>query len=234
MTANTLPRAAEDLSANRTLAERAIDRIRSLILNGDVKPGDRLRLEELSQALQLSMTPIREALRRLEQLGLVQNVPHKGARVVPTSVEELTDLYEARLAVEPIAVAKAAANFTEEMYQQGLQHLQRLRSAEDAHDYPAMWRAHTDFHFLLYRASGSAWLLRAIEPMWERTQCYRTGYEGLMLGRDVEHYEILEDCRKRDGATAKRRMHNHLARIGNRTAHVLDETVQDPLTLVEI
>jgi DNA-binding GntR family transcriptional regulator len=230
----SIPKSSEDAFAVRTLAEHAIDRIRALILNGDVKPGERLRLEELADALQLSMTPIREALRRLEQLGLVESVPHKGARVTPISVAELTDLYEARLAIEPEAVGKAALNFTEDLYFRGEAHLKALRSAEDAGDFPAMWKAHTDFHFLLYRASGSAWLLRAIGPMWERTQCYRTGYEGLMIGRDVEHYEILQDCRVRDAERARKRMHNHLARIGNRTAQVLDPSAGHALALIEI
>ena len=212
----------DDESPNRTLAENALDRIRSLILSGELAPGSRLRLDELASQLHLSHMPVREALRRLEQLGLAQHIPHKGARVTPITPEELVDLYRARLAVEPLAVRQAASNFTAELYQTGLHLLEDLRLAEAGGDNFTMWKAHADFHFLLYRASRSAWLLRTIEPLWERAQCYRTGFEPLMVqGRQEEHLRILEACQRLDGEEATRRTHNHLAVMGNRMSALL-------------
>jgi DNA-binding GntR family transcriptional regulator len=218
---------------NRTLAEDALDQIRQLILTGAVMPGDRLRLEELAERLNLSHTPIREALRHLEQLGLVQNIPHRGARVVPITGEELKDLYEARLALEPLAVQRAAEHFTEELFQSGLRVLDRLHKAESEGEFSAMWKAHTDFHFLLYRASHSEWLLRSIGPMWERAQCYRIGYERMMATREEGHLKILEACRRHEGEHANRKMHNHLAVMGNQMISFLSKGAGVPLPLVE-
>ena len=224
---HSLPLTEEADAGNRTLAERALDHIRSLILRGVIAPGERLRLEELAATLQLSPMPIREAVRRLVQLGLVEHIPHRGARVVPITVEEVIDLYGARLAVEPLAVERAAKRFTDELYQDGLDLLQDLVDAEAAEDNVAMWNAHANFHFLIYRASASAWLLRTIEPMWERAQCYRTGCGPLMLpGRNEEHLGILVACRKKDQAEASRLMHNQLATVGNRMAELLGSSAE--------
>lgn len=231
----SLPLTDEAESPSRTLAERALDNLRGLILTGVLAPGERLRLEELATTLRLSPMPVREAVRRLEQLGLVQHIPHRGARVTPNTVEEFVDLYEARLAVEPLAVRKAAGLFTEEAYQAGLALLQRLHSAEAEANTLAMWKAHAEFHFLIYRTGRSAWLLRTIEPMWERAQCYRIGYESLMIqGRQEEHLRILAACRRRDAEQASNLMHNHLAVMGNRMTKLLGGKLEDPFPLKDI
>ena len=81
---------------------------------GDLAPGERLPIEELGVALGMSAMPIREALRRLDAAGLVENIPHRGARVTELSIADLAEVYEARLALEPLAVRRAAERFNAE------------------------------------------------------------------------------------------------------------------------
>jgi DNA-binding GntR family transcriptional regulator len=212
----------------RTLSGDALGRIRELILTGVLRPGDRLRLEELATKLRTSPMPIREAIRRLEQLGLVVHIPHRGATVAPITVEELVDLYGVRLLVEPDAVYKAAGFFTEELFRDGLELLRRLDQAERSGDNITLWEAHTNFHFLFYRASRSAWLLRTIEPLWERAQCYRTGFGVFTLeGRHQQHLDILTACSRNDAVEASRLLYNHLAAVGNRMVEVLGGEAKD-------
>jgi DNA-binding GntR family transcriptional regulator len=208
---------------NRTLAEGAINAIKEMILDGTLRSGQRLQLEQLAEALQLSQTPIREALRRLEQLGLVEHIPHIGAHVVPLSVAELYDLYTTRIALEPLAVEKAASRFSEELYRRGKESLARLKAAQKNSDQQGMWKAHEEFHFLLYSTSGSPWLLRSIKPLWERAQCYRSGYEELMNSRMGEHAQILTACQRGKVEEAHTLTHNHLARMGNRMIEILGD-----------
>src|SRR4051812_22550878 len=86
---------------DRTIAERAFSAVHAAIVNGQFAPGHRLRTKELAAFSKISPTPIREALPRLEAVGLVENVPHKGARVADLSLDDLRDLYEVRLRLEP-------------------------------------------------------------------------------------------------------------------------------------
>ena len=80
---------------------------------GELPAGTPLRLDELARSLGMSISPIREAVRQLEALGLAKHVPHQGARVLDFDVEELRDLFQIRLALESLAVRRAAERFTD-------------------------------------------------------------------------------------------------------------------------
>ena len=99
---------------HRTMAEYALEQLREAIILGELPAGTPLRLDELARSLGMSISPIREAVRQLEALGLAKHVPHQGARVLDFDVDELRDLFEVRLALESLAVRRAAERFTEE------------------------------------------------------------------------------------------------------------------------
>src|ERR671924_949328 len=96
---------------HRTMAEAALDELREAIVLGELVPGTPLRLEDLAASLGMSISPIREAVRQLEALGLAEHVPHHGAKVVALDVEELRELFSIRLALETMAVRRAAELF---------------------------------------------------------------------------------------------------------------------------
>src|SRR5690349_24945016 len=93
------------------MAEAALERLRESIILGELTPGAPLRLEELAQRLGMSISPIREAVRQLEALGLAERVAHHGAKVMGLDVEELRGLFSIRLAIETMAVRRAAQLF---------------------------------------------------------------------------------------------------------------------------
>ena len=95
-----------------TLADAATAELRERILSGELESGAPLRLEELARSLGTSISPVREAVRKLEALGLAVHVAHRGSRVKELDVDDLRDTYEARLALEPVAVARAAGRIT--------------------------------------------------------------------------------------------------------------------------
>src|SRR5215471_2437184 len=90
------------------MAEAALERLREAIIMGELTPGTPLRLEDLAHRLGMSISPIREALRQLEALGLAEHMPHHGAKVMRLDVEELRQLFSIRLALEGMAVRRAA------------------------------------------------------------------------------------------------------------------------------
>lgn len=204
---------------SRTLADRAFAVLHEAILVGRLEPGRRLPIEELAVALEMSPMPVREALRRLDAVGLVEHVPHRGARVTQLSVDDVTEIYEARLALEPLAVRHAAERLTDE-------HAARARAAFDAlakvvrRPGARTWPAHTEFHFTLYRATGSKWLLRLITPLWESAERYRMAAwpKARLSMRQDEHRAILDAVLARQPDLAARLMHDHLAITANELA----------------
>ena len=207
---------ASAIDSHRTLADRAFTALHDAIVAGHLAPGERLPIEELGAELGMSAMPIREALRRLDAAGLVENIPHRGARVTELSIEDLAEVYEVRLALEPLAVARAAERFDADHAAEASGRLAALTALRDANT-PETWAAHTAFHFALYEAADSSWLLRLIEPLWETSQRYRlaTKIAPKLQARRAEHEQILRACIEHDAELAARDLYNHLAATAN-------------------
>lgn len=206
---------------HRTLAEKAFSSLHQAILTGALKPGERLPIEEVAESLGMSPMPVREAVRRLDLLGLVQNIPHKGARVTGLSVEDLSEIYELRLALEPLAVYRAAEVFTDVDSERAQAMLDVLNSAPDGS--AETWRAHSAFHLGLYAVGGSRWLMRLIQPLWESNERYRLAIaEKSKVGRRRhEHESILRACAEHDPSRAAYELYNHLATTANAEAKAM-------------
>jgi DNA-binding GntR family transcriptional regulator len=158
---------ADTAVRHRTMAEAALERLREAIIMGELTPGTPLRLEDLARQLGMSISPIREAVRQLEALGLAEHVPHHGAKVMALDVEELRELFAIRLVLEGMAVRRAAELLEPGDVERARKHLTAYDEARRRGDIRAAVRAHGAFHFALYDAARSAWLLRLIRPAWD-------------------------------------------------------------------
>ncbi|HET8558399.1 MAG TPA: GntR family transcriptional regulator [Gaiellaceae bacterium] len=196
-----------------TMAEAALERLREAIILGELTPGTPLRLEDLARSLGMSISPIREAVRRLEALGLAEHVPHHGAKVVALDIEELRELFSIRLALEAMAVRRGAELFDEGDEQAARAHLAELDEARRAGDARTAVRAHTAFHFTLYEAARSGWLLRLIRPAWDSCERYRPVLLGSGSPQDRHadlDRELLDACTAHDPDRAADALHAHL------------------------
>ena len=196
---------------HRTLAEKAYETLHTAIITGVLRPGARLPIEELAVHLDMSPMPIREAVRRLDAVGLVDNVPHRGARVRALSVTDLGEVYEARLALESLAIRRAAARFTDARAEHARQCLRELENVSDETS-AVTSAAHADFHFAFYEAAESAWLLRLIQPLWQVSERYALEWPQVrrLDERAPEHREILAACESNPDRAAEA-LHEHLA-----------------------
>lgn len=198
----------------RTMAESVAAEIHHLILTGEFAPGEALRIQDLAERFQTSSMPVREALRQLSATGIVDVAPHRGARVARISVEDLDDTFAVRLALEPMATRLAAENMTEQQVALAADAFDRYMALLDSGDVDHARRAHAEFHFAIYHAAGSKWLLRAIDPVWHNTERYRFawGDGGAEQRRraHTEHLRILTTCRDGDVEAAATAMQEHL------------------------
>jgi DNA-binding GntR family transcriptional regulator len=164
----------------------------------------------------MSAMPIREALRRLDAAGLVENIPHRGGRVTQLSIADLSEVYEGRLALEPLAIARAAARFDDGRETLASERLAVLDGLVEENS-PETWAAHTAFHFALYEAGDSSWLLRLIRPLWETSQRYRlaAAVAPKLDTRRAKHALILRACIDHDSERAALLLYDHLATTAN-------------------
>ena len=203
-----------------TLADAATAELRERILTGELESGAPLRLEELARSLGTSISPIREAVRKLEALGLAVHVPHRGSRVKELDVVDLRDTYEARLALEGMAVERAAERITDAEIAQARRALENFTVLFERGDRAGARAAHDDFHFTLYSASGSDWLVRLIRPAWENSERYRA-LSTHVRTREREHLRILKACAAGDGHLAAEELRQHLSTTANLVANQL-------------
>jgi DNA-binding GntR family transcriptional regulator len=175
---------------HRTLAEKAYETLHTAIITGALRPDARLPIEELAEYLDMSPMPIREAVRRLDAVGLVDNIPHRGARVRGLSVTDLA-----------------------EHARQCLHELENLTDDASA----ATSEAHADLHFALYEAAESEWLLRLIRPAWQVSERYALEWPQVrqLEARAAEHREILGACEAHNPDRAAEALHDHLAMTAN-------------------
>lgn len=187
----------DNSTPRRTLAETAAAELHRKILAGDLPAGSPLRLTDLAAQLDMSPMPVRDALRRLEALGLVEIIPHKGARVRELSEADLRDTYEIRIELESLAVGRAALAFGADVAVHAERALDEHESLLAGGEVERARRAHTEFHFAIYHASGSRWLPRAIEPVWQNSERYRFAFTPDAERRRLSHLEhraILDAC----------------------------------------
>lgn len=221
----------------RTAADEAERALFQGIMNRSIPPGAPLRLQDLADQLDMSMMPIREAIRRLEGLGLVEVVAHKGAWVRPLSLADLHDTYFTRIHHESLALSLAAQRFGEEASARATLALEALDEAVGHGDPLASRDAHEAFHFAMYEASGSTWLVHSIWPVWRNSERYRVesmrNAEHARL-RAAEHKGMLAALQAGDGPSAVRLLVSHLESSARLVASELEETADDARLVADL
>ncbi|HEY4277991.1 MAG TPA: GntR family transcriptional regulator [Conexibacter sp.] len=199
--------------SRQTAGDQAEEAVFEAIMDGKIPPGSPLRLQELAEQLGMSIMPVREALRRLEGLGLVEIVAHKGAWVRPLTREDLYDTYFTRLHLESLAMRTAAGRFTEADGDEARAALDEHVAARERGDQVGARNAHERFHFTMYRACGSSWLVRSIQPAWRNSERYRVESmrDPAHVGRrGREHVQMLEALQAGDAMRAVELLSEHL------------------------
>jgi DNA-binding GntR family transcriptional regulator len=197
----------------RTLADVALAELRELIVSGQIPPGSPIRLHDYVGRLKMSSVPIREALRFLEQKGLIERTPHRGVYVAAMSARDLDDTYQIRLDLESRAVRLAAEAMTDEDGARIRQLVDNYAKASLAGD-PVARDLHGDIHMSLYELSGSKWLLLVLPMLWDNSERYRRlslPLRGTPEQRIEEHREIVEACAAGDGDRAAGLLKLHLS-----------------------
>lgn len=188
--------------------------LREAILGGDLRPGDRIRQEEVAAKLGASRLPVREALRMLEAEGLTEHEPHKGARVPQLSQHEVDVIYRMRERLEPLALAESLPQLSEADHEQLEEVQQRIEANTDLEKFLDLDR---EFHMLTYSGCAIDPLMANVTRLWNSTQHYRRSFVALggrsrMWVVNSEHRLILDAVVRRDADDGERYLGGHIRR----------------------
>jgi DNA-binding GntR family transcriptional regulator len=198
-----------------TLAEHVTQQLRHAIIQGELEPGTPLILADLAKKLDVSIMPVREALKRLQSEGLIEQPPQKEARVAPLSLLDLDDTYATRILLETRVIRRAAEKFTADDYQRLSQILAQYEAAYASGSELEGQLLHRQFHFGLYELGASPWLLRLLSMLWDNSDRYRAislTHRGSISDRRAEHEAILTACLANQPDQAGQLLELHLRR----------------------
>jgi DNA-binding GntR family transcriptional regulator len=202
---------AETVLPRRTAHEFVRDTLRGQILNGTLDGGTRIVQAEIAAQLQVSTTPVREALRDLATEGLIRLDAHRGATVVALDLDDLREVYALRKALEPLAMRRAAEQITREELERAADLQARMDTERDA----ATWvRLNVEFHAVLSDAAHSP----RLSSMLERLRDSSSRYVGLSFSYrpqqlhsgNADHHQLLDALRLGDGEAAAAGIVEHL------------------------
>jgi DNA-binding GntR family transcriptional regulator len=202
--------------SSQTQADMMFHRLRRDILECRLGPGRRLRINEIADSSEVSLGAVREALSRLIAEGLAVAEAQKGYRVTPLSLEDLSDLTEARVEIERTALSRSIARGDLE-WEAGLvaawHRLSRLAEPRLENPEADRWlKAHAEFHLALVAACGSSKILQIRDQLYQQSERYRR-YSGVIApDRDLrtEHQRIFDAAIVRDTAAATSALEAHL------------------------
>ncbi len=188
-------------------------RLRALIVEGGIAPGQKLNERELAEQLQVSRTPLREALKLLTAEGLVEHLPNRGAIVVQLSADDVAHAFEVMAALEALSGELACARISDEE----LAELQALNFEMRAHharrDLPAYYRLNAQIHLGINRAARNPVLSEVYDRLNARLQALRfsSNFDTEKWNAAVrDHDAMIEALVARDGARLRRILVSHM------------------------
>lgn len=199
--------------------------IKDMILKNKIAAGEQIRIESLINMLQVSRTPIREALIRLQNDGLVDVFPHVGYYVRGFSRREYHDVFELRLLIECHTAETAAATMTDEQIRKLKIVNERGEIAIEDNDEDAMNKYEIEFHNALIAHSGNQQIIKVMANISDYISRGRMialkSKENIMLSFQ-EHLKVIHAIELHDPQLAKAAMAEHIRRVEDRLSYIID------------
>lgn len=197
----------------KSLEESVYLTLEEEILSGQLKKGDSLTENALSTRLGVSRTPLRTALHRLAEEGLIEISPNRSATVIGIGDEELVDIYKIRIRLEGLASAEAAKRISREDLKKLCDSVELSEFYIGKRDAEHLKELDSEFHSIIYKASGNRLLCKTLTELHRNIQFYRK--RSLAVGKRLEksiaeHREILSAIERGDAEAADRLTSAHI------------------------
>lgn len=202
-----------NMDAYLPLRDVVFNTLREAILKGNLRPGERLMELQLADKLGVSRTPIREAIRMLEQEGLAVTIPRRGAEVAKMTLKDMEDVLEIRDALDELAVRLACERISDEQIRRLIGEQETFADSTRSKDVKEIADSDVRFHDIIYEATGNVKLVTMLNNLREQVYRYRLeyikdpqNYPKLI----AEHEAIITSVKNRDADRAVAEMHAHV------------------------
>ncbi|MEM7027363.1 MAG: GntR family transcriptional regulator [Pseudomonadota bacterium] len=223
------------MSQIQTTVDRVFRQLQTAIVEGKIPAGSKLSEPVIAKELGVSRAPLREALRRLENSGLVKRTPNVGCRIMDLSLEHLLEIYQIRESLESMAAGLAAINMTDDEIKDLEDMLKLHRKEISANQNYFQKEGDKDFHFRIIKGSKNNKLIDMFSnDIYQLIRLYR--YQFGMVSNRVEqafceHEQIVDAIRQRDDELASILMKRHIRRSQLNIEKMLSEQLDSSLWL---
>ena len=221
---------SEDLKLNMNaylpLRDVVFQTLREAILKGDLRPGERLMELQLAAKLGVSRTPIREAIRMLEQEGLAVTIPRKGAEVARMTEKDMEDVLQIREALDDLAVQVACDKITQEQLERLMATMKNFELAVQAGDLSKIVAYDVEFHDVIYEATDNPKLVILLSNLREQIYRYRVEYLKEKENYPMliqEHKAILNALKEKNKECVVTAMHTHIRNQAETVKNIIRE-----------
>ncbi|WP_029351824.1 GntR family transcriptional regulator [Bosea sp. 117] len=215
---------ATDIGQMASASDVIFDALREAIARGDVKEGQVLRQDHIARMFNVSRIPVREALTRLEEQGLVSTQRYRGAVVASLSIDEVREIFEFRALLEPEVLRHSIARISDEALAEAATYAEAFGTEHDS----AKWGdLNRQFHYTLYREAGRPYYLQTISAALDRVDRYLRAQLVLTDGMERarrEHEGILRACVARDADLAAELTRAHILGASQSLVAFLERT----------
>ena len=207
-----------NLDEYKPLRDVVFENLRGAIVEGKLKPGQRLMEVQLAEQLGVSRTPVREAIRKLELEGLVVMLPRKGAYVVNMSLKDVVDVLEIRASLEGLAASLSAERITDEDIKKLESIVEEFENNVDESNVEALLKKDVEFHECIFKSTNNKRLHQLINSLWEQVYRFRVTYISdydSTVNIVEEHKMILDAIKRGDSEMAKKYAMEHIQKAEN-------------------
>ncbi len=212
---------------HKTMALAAAEELRSRIMRGVFGPGQQLRQDTLASEFGMSRIPIREALFLVEREGLVKILPHRGAVVVQLSADEVEELFNMRVLLEPFLLARSAPKLTKADFKMLARIQTKYVEAISRKDIDSWNRVNAEFHLELYKHADSPRIFTTVKNLLaecdRHTRVQLLSIEGDQERAVSEHAKLLQLCEDQNFSEACDLLRNHIEHIRSGLVHLLEK-----------
>ena len=191
------------------LSSQVYRALKDMIVNYRFSPGSKLNVEKLVKEFSVSRTPIWEAVRKLEQEGLLESIPNRGVFMVEMTLPKALQLYQAREVLEGLAGKLAASNINDKMLSKMEECLEDLKKVIEEEDPIGYSKLDFNFHALIYEMSGNPFVQEILESIKNKMRPFVPLAKPSLARGYEEHKKFLEALRSKDQDTAEKAIQQH-------------------------
>lgn len=214
-----------------TLSERVYKSLKKSILNGDLKPGQKLSQDWVAKQMKVSRMPIREAIERLRTEGLVESIPYKESRVMNFTHRDIEEMYSVRSLLEAYSARLATRKIREKDLKELKKINKEMKEILNKNNYKELSICNRKFHLIICNRAGNRRLYKTIKNLWDSfPKDFFWNFPERSKNSIIDHGKIINAIESKNEKLMEKTMVQHIKNTKRRIIKIINQVKHLPLS----